>query len=481
VLTLLAASALATTTLPEVTEGPDTTVYGYLAYWDDDLYTVPWDDLSHIAIFSAGSDSVGNLSSTSRWDDTALAVQLAEPYGVKVHLCVTNFSTSSLDTFLGDTGAQSDLIADLVQWQADTGAHGVNIDFEGMPSGRRAEMVEFTRNLEAAVGEVALATPAVDWGDHWDYAALTDYADLFIMGYAYHYSGSGTSGPTDPLYGGDGTPWSAYSLDWTVKDYLDNGADPDRVILGLALYGIRFPVAQNVVPTANIGTGTSVFMAEGIAGAATHGALYESSSASPYYYDGNEQVWYPTVDSVMERVDYVDAAGIGGFGFWALHYDDDDPELWDQIHDATVVPEEPTGGTDGTDGTDPLGDGSYVADVGRPFLAYVGDVVALNGEASTGPGPMSYEWTQISGPSVTITRNTATPSFTVEETGNMVFELVVGSGEAWSAPAKSYVVVVDRDIARRHDVGCGCQTAPGPGWLWLGLFGLLGFRRRPAS
>jgi len=480
VLLLLANAAIATTPLPEVTAGPDTIVYGYQAYWDDDLYAVPWDDLSHIAIFAAGSDANGVLSDTHRWDDVPLAVQLAEPYGVRVHLCVTNFSTSSLEAFLADSGAQASLIDDLVQWMGSTGAHGVNIDFEGMPSSRRSEMVDFTRDLQAAVGEVTLATPAVDWSDAWDYAALTDYADLFVMGYAYHWSGSAISGPTDPLYGGDGTPWGSRSLDWSTTDYRDSGADMDRVILGLALYGIRFPVAENVVPTASMGTGTSVFMAEGNQGAATHGALYEASSASPYYFDGSDQVWYPTVESVMTRVDYVEASDLGGFGFWALHYDDDDPVLWSAIHEATVIPEEIP--TDTGDASDPTAT-PYRADVGRPFLAYVGDQVVLDGSASVGPAgsPMRYRWEQVGGPEVSLSDAAAEkPAFEIEAPGNHVFELVVGDGALWSDPARSYVIVVDRDIGRLHAASrCGCDTTPGAtGVLVAAVIGLFGIRRR---
>jgi spore germination protein YaaH len=465
------AVALATTTLPEVTPGPNTKVYGYQAYWDDDLMTVPWDDLSHIALFAASSDANGVLSDTDRWDEAALAVQLAEPYGVRVHLCVTNFSTSSLELFLGDEAAQDLLIEDLVQWLGSTGAHGVNIDFEGMPSSRRSEMVTFTRNLEAAVGEVTLATPAVDWSDAWDYAALTEHADLFIMGYALHWSGSSISGPTDPLYGGDGTPWSVYSLDWSAKDYRDNGANLDRVILGLALYGIRFPVAENVVPTENMGTGTSVFMADGIQGAETHGALYEASSASPYYFDGSDQVWYPTVDSIMTRVDYVASEGLGGFGFWALHYDDDDPELWGAIHAATTEPQDP----------DEPGDEGFAADVGQPFLAYVGDTVGLDGTASTGPSgvDLRFLWEQVSGPEVTLSSPTSPlPTFEVEAPGNHVFQLRVGDGVAWSDPVNAFVIVVDREAGQRHGgPNCGCASTRGGSWIVL-LASLLCLRRR---
>ena len=84
------------------TPGPDARVYGYLAYWSDDLDSVRWDDLSDIALFSAGTDASGRLTGTSNWDLAEDTVRLAAPYGVRVHLCVTNFDTGELATLLGD-------------------------------------------------------------------------------------------------------------------------------------------------------------------------------------------------------------------------------------------------------------------------------------------------------------------------------------------------------------------------------------------
>ncbi|MBT3223332.1 MAG: hypothetical protein HN348_30020, partial [Proteobacteria bacterium] len=60
--------------LPDVNDGPDIIVYGYQAYWDDDLNAVPWDDISHIALFSANANTSGGLDSTSRWDEAESAV-----------------------------------------------------------------------------------------------------------------------------------------------------------------------------------------------------------------------------------------------------------------------------------------------------------------------------------------------------------------------------------------------------------------------
>ncbi len=347
---------------PPPTAGPDRLVYGYQAYWDDNLDTVPWDALSHLAIFNANVDSDGDLSDTYRWDEAARAVELGEPYGVKVHLCITNFSTSSLEALLGDAEALENLEDQLVAAVLETGAHGINVDFEGMPSSRRQEMVDFIIRLESKVGEVAVATPSVDWSDAWDYAELSKHADLFIMGYGYHYSGSSQSGPTDPLYAGEETVWSApWSLSWTLDDYLSKGADPERVILGLPLYGYAYAVADTDVPTASLGSNGAVFMGSAIEEAELWGPQYEATSHSPYFDGDGEQVWYPTIPSVEERIEYAIDSGVG-IGFWALHYDDDDPALWDmvQAHTSPDVPVDP--GTNGTGtGTGDAGLGTDLA------------------------------------------------------------------------------------------------------------------------
>ena len=156
------------------TPGPHYTVYGYQAYWNADLNAVPWDELSHLAVFQADAETDGSLTNTSRWSEADLAVTMAAPYGVRVHLCVTNFSPSELEQLLGSTSARATLVANLKTWVDNTGTHGVNIDFEGVPASQRANMVSFVGELEAAgVGDIVLATPAVDWSDAWDYAALT--------------------------------------------------------------------------------------------------------------------------------------------------------------------------------------------------------------------------------------------------------------------------------------------------------------------
>ncbi|MFT5453860.1 MAG: hypothetical protein ACI9K2_000336 [Myxococcota bacterium] len=485
-------ASLAGGRLPPPDGGPDMIVYGYQAYWDDDLMAVPWPDLTHIALFAASVAPDGRLEDLSRWDDAATAVALADPYGVRVHLCVVNFDPAELRVLLASPSARSTLIDGLVEQLAITGAHGVNIDFEGVPSDARDDLVTFTAELDAAVGEVVLASPAVDWSGAWDYSELTRHADLFIMGYGYHWSGSSQAGPGDPLFSGVGTPFaSPHSLSWSVDDYVTWGADPSRVILGLPLYGYAWATATDAVPSDTLAGGEVVFWAEGQDAMSAHGRRWEPGTESPWYWTGSSQAWVGDEASLEARIAYVrDDTAIGGIGFWALHYDDDDPALWEMIHRETRFIDSTTGGTSGSStgtgtgtgsgtgtgtstgsgtGTGGTGTGTggtqgggavpWVADAGLPFIAYVGDTVILSAVGSTVPAAgAQYEWAQRSGPPAALdSPGSVEPSFVVEAPGTHVFELRVGDGSTWSDPAASHVVVLDPASGQLYgDPGCGC-------------------------
>ena len=85
---------------PPPTDGPSRTVYGYWPYWGDDLGTVAWDHLSHIAIFAVELAEDGSLTHTSRWTDHAAeAVEYGQRYGVKVDLCLAAFDAGAHAAF----------------------------------------------------------------------------------------------------------------------------------------------------------------------------------------------------------------------------------------------------------------------------------------------------------------------------------------------------------------------------------------------
>jgi len=420
------------------TPGPDHTVYGYLAFWADDMETVPWDHLSHLALFAANAHPDGTLSRSERWGDVAQALNYGETYDVGIHLTIVNFDTAELRAFLGDVDARHRLIATLEETVEQTGVDGVNIDFEGVPADRREEMVSFIRDLSMVVDEVVVATPAVDWSDAWAFAELTRYADLFIMGYGYHWSGSTYAGPVDPLYGG--TPWGVHSLDWTAEQYLASGADPERVIMGLPLYGSHWPVANNTVPALNQGAGTAVFWADAHREAAIHGLSMEPKSYTPYFFDGSGQTWFGTAQSVQARVHRMLEQGLGGVGFWALNYDEGDAALWAGVYEETH--------------SESL-DAELVLEFDEVTLAYVGTEASVS-VTVLGPERLQYSWTQKRGPRVTLQGgDSERAGFALSEEGIYEFMVEVWVEGTTPQTASMFVVGISKD--ELSPMNCGCH------------------------
>lgn len=327
---------------------PDRVVYGYWPYWGDALDTLYWDQLTHVAVFNVELSANGSLTQTQRWTQHAAnAMSLAARDGVHVHLCVTSFNDTITNAVLPDPARRATAVSQLAQLVAAYGAHGVNVDIEGMDATNRDHLTAFVTELKAAVGEVVVALPAIDWSRAYDYADLAAASDgLFIMGYDYHWGG-GNPGPVAPLLGG--APWSNYSLTWTLNDYRAQGAADDKLLLGLPLYGRSWPTTNNNVPGTTTGTATSVLWADAVAQGASLGRHYDAVTDTPYAFpSATRQLWYDDRDSLEQKLGFAVDEGIAGVGFWALTYEDSDPAFW-QMVDGLTHPSCPDGDGDGVD------------------------------------------------------------------------------------------------------------------------------------
>ena len=159
-------------------------------------------------------------------------------------LTVTLFNSNAISSLLSNANYRQNLITTLVNSVSSAGADGVNIDFEGLPSSQKENMVQFITDLKAAFdsaipeSQVTLATPAVDWSSAWDYDQLAINSDgLMIMAYDYHWTNSPTTGPVSPFTG-----WGTYNVTWTVNDYMTwSGGLNDKLILGCPYYGYDWP------------------------------------------------------------------------------------------------------------------------------------------------------------------------------------------------------------------------------------------------
>ena len=447
---------------------PSSTVYGYHAYWTGSPLDIDFSRLTHVAVFNVELAADGSLSATSRWTDVAGdLVPLAHGYGTKVHLCVTSFDDSVTNAVLSSASRREAAASALQALVEDYGADGVNVDIEGLDASQRDNMTAFVAELAAAVGEVYVATPAIDWSDAYDYAALAAASDgLFIMGYDYHWGG-GDPGPIAPLRGG--SPWSDHALDWTVADYRSTGVPDDKLVLGLPLYGRQWSTDSSDVPGTSTGSSTAFLMYSALEEATARGSLYDTVTSTPYILEDDSQLWFDDIASVRDRIAYGIDEGLQGVGFWALQYEGDPATFWAMVSEETAPPGDTGGG--GNDNVAP------VALAGLPILAYPGDTVILDGSPSYDEDGTiaAYAWTLDAGPEATIERaDTPRPRMTVPAAGVYTVRLTVtDDGQATGEDTMS-VIVADPAAGERYG---GCAAAPLVGVWWIGVVGVLARRR----
>jgi hypothetical protein len=311
--------------------GPKVWVYGYLPSWIVPSDQIAWDKLSHVAIFKVGLAADGSLTGTSHWKSVAPTVMaLGAPYGVRVHLTVACFDKTVMTAVLPKPAVRAKMVAALGDLVDAEGAHGVSIDFEFMPAALKDDLTAFIEELKQRVAEVTVATPAVDWANAYDYDKLAAAADaLFIMGYDYHWT-SGNPGPVAPMKGGG--IWSAYALDWTFKNYLAAGAPKDKLIMGLPLYGYRWPTTNNEIPGSATGSATAVLMADAVDQVNLYEGYFDDQTQTPYYFpSASKQVFCDDKSSLGRKIGWALEQDVKGIGFWALGYDGGDSSFWDMV------------------------------------------------------------------------------------------------------------------------------------------------------
>jgi spore germination protein YaaH len=314
---------------------------GYLPYWRNDS-SIDWDHLNVLAWFSAEIAADGTISTDHGWSgNTAQAlIDDAHSVGAKVVLSATRFGGSALAPLLSSPARRATCVNALVDRMVSGGGDGIDIDFEGLLVENRGDLVAFIQELRAAMDAaqpgalLSLATPAVDWADAYDYAALAEEADvLFIMGYAYAGSWSHPQ-PNAPL---EPSTWAWRPLSWAVDDYLQVGGSEHahKYVLGLPLYGNRWAASSGAAGARGEHTGSVIWSTCGSL-FGTHGKSWDADGATPWtaWNDGEwHQVWCEDPESLTLKMELARTQDIGGVGFWALGYDSGDPAVQDALAD----------------------------------------------------------------------------------------------------------------------------------------------------
>jgi spore germination protein YaaH len=326
-------------------------VYGFHPYWISDAVASKYhyNLLSHVVYFSGEADTAGKISTAHSWGSTQL-VNYARQNGVKVHLCITMFS--SHDQVLADTAKRHRLVKNIIAAMQIRNADGINIDFEGMAKAQadnfRSFIIELGSALKSMNKELAICLPAVDWGSvmfsSTFFARCNSVVDYyFMMGYDYYWSGSTTAGPVAPLSSGT----SFWHVARSLRKFLSSGAPKDKLIAGFPYYGMDWPVVSNVRMSSVISGSKASSRTFAVAKAAAsvipaENKFFDTQYNVPWYryqtVNNNDtvwhQTWYDDSLSLSKKYDTVKVLGLAGTGMWALGYDGTNTDLWGTIQHA---------------------------------------------------------------------------------------------------------------------------------------------------
>ncbi len=333
---------------------PGHELFGYLPYWEmddtiaDHLRTTP---LTTLGLFSVTDTTRGELNTRQTGyrritgEPGTRIIREAKQRGTRVELVFTSFGEARNRALFADALRQDATITALVALAGDLGLDGINVDVEGLAPLSLAEYGDFVGRLRTAVvaadagDRVTVATQANVLGAAMAAAAVAAGADrAFMMGYDYRVAGS-SPGATSPLDRRDGDR----DLAWSIELYAAAGVPSDRLLLGLPLYGMTWPVSGPVVGAPETGRGEAWIPRRnlGVLTDATFAPLRDEQEQVEVYLFGSDGTLGPpvpgaspsTVDRTWTAV-YVDSPatlaaklalanenGFAGAGFWAIGYE----------------------------------------------------------------------------------------------------------------------------------------------------------------
>lgn len=223
---------------------------------------------------------------------------------------------------------------------------GIDIDWEypaqrGGSDSDKENFITFLSELRLKLGSTKVITAAVGAGldfidSSYDVKGMDQYLSFInLMTYDMHGAYDSQTGQNSPLYASSASDISL-NADATVTAWINAGASPAKLNLGLGFYGHNFQLVND----AENGVGAPA-SGPGEAGPFTQQAgyksyleicmdlmdggwttVYDNQQQCPYSYNGNQWVGYDNVESITVKSQYAIDRGLGGVMMWAIDHDD---------------------------------------------------------------------------------------------------------------------------------------------------------------
>ncbi|XP_050082117.1 probable chitinase 10 [Anopheles aquasalis] len=194
-----------------------------------------------------------------------------------------------------------------------------------------AENLLLSTSISGYKEVIAVAYDMVEISKHVDF--------MTVMTYDYHGSWEEQTGHVSPLYGSATDKYPQYNTDYAMQLLVNMGADKQKLIVGVPMYGQTFTLAQSTRGAPGEGSPAT---GAGDAGEDTKQpgmlAYYEicqrvrkqkwtvgrdaTMKSGPYATDGKQWVGYDDPVSATAKAKYAIKSGFGGIAAWTVDLDD---------------------------------------------------------------------------------------------------------------------------------------------------------------
>ena len=317
------------------------------------LNTMDFDVVSTVAFFSLEAGSDGHMRHDGRWAIWNSArvdrlIEMAHAKGTKVVISLARFAWSPGQTkvsraILSSAAKRVSLAEEVAAEVARRHVDGINIDFEPIPVGQKANFTSFVRLVRADLDRIApgyqLTFDVTGHHESYDVAGSLKPggADaVYLMGYHYAGTWSKVAGSTSPLGG------PRYDVNDTITSLLRD-AKPQQLIVGLPYYGHTWPTKSAAIHARTVGGGHDVTYVNAVAAAARlGGGGFDKVEQAHWvaFREGGQwyQMYFDDARSMAAKWDLVKRRKLLGTGIWTIAFEGGANALDAQMRRAFLVP-----------------------------------------------------------------------------------------------------------------------------------------------
>ncbi|XP_063538160.1 acidic mammalian chitinase-like [Cydia strobilella] len=261
-----------------------------------------------------------------------------------------NEGSTNFTAVVNDDTLRAKLVSNLYNYIDSHGFDGLDADWEypGQRGGADTDKEKFVTLIkelkEAFAAKSYLLTAAVAVTQSnidlsYDVTELNEYLDYFhLMCYDYHGSWDTATGVNAPLYA-QLTDDSSLNLNvnHSVNVWINNGASPSKLVLGLGAYGKTFTLTSlndtsTGAPFSGVGAAGPYV---GEAGTYSYYEICEDQKKNAaewsitevkgnYVYANKDLLWvgYDNPHTIKAKAKFAKTMGLGGIMYWAVDLDD---------------------------------------------------------------------------------------------------------------------------------------------------------------